>query len=119
MLLYAAILLDSVVSWYGAKYDEDQAMECPRTTFIDPEAIPKQIKYAQIELALHLITNGASFTPDNSIDKLEVGPISIDFNQPTGETSTMLPPIVQTMLAQYGSVRRSGNSANTVGLVRV
>lgn len=129
VLIYACVLLDNLVAWNGYKYYWDQAiqrLQFPRTqTLVDqmegsilPQPyIPNEIKHAQCELTLHLLNN-TSLLADNSFDKLEVGPIKVDFNQMQAGSQDLLPPVVQGLIARFGKVLRSGTGIMQANLVR-
>lgn len=127
-LMYAAILLDSLVAWFNYKWSYEQAREFPRNTFYNdsdflalqfPEPIiPPEIKHAQCELDLYLLNNTSTFLSDNSFKNLEVGPIKVEFNTSAANSQPMLPPIVEAMVSKYGKIKHSGSGIGVSTIVR-
>lgn len=118
-LIYAATLLDTLVNFFGLKETLTQSMEWPRilpTTSDYDGIIPKQIKNAQCELALYLLSND-SVIDQESLSKLSLGPIKLDFNVDTIWQS--LPPIVTAMVSGFGQIRSTNSGAvSNVALIR-
>jgi hypothetical protein len=129
VLIYACVLLDNLVAWNGYKYYWDQAiqrLQFPRSmslinqmegSLLPQPYIPNEIKAAQCELTLYLLSN-TSLLPENGFDKVEVGPIKIDFNQMAAGNQDLLPPIVQGMISRFGKVLRSGTGIMQAPLTR-
>jgi len=131
LLIYAALMLDCMVSWFGSKTITLQAREFPRTGLLellransesydyglsgmggDPysNVIPQEIKNAQCELAMYYKANpSAPINTGTNVNKIEVGPIKLDMNGLKAGEVEMLPAIVQGMISKFGKPRRSGS----------
>ena len=117
-LLYATVLLDSLVSWDGTQVDTTQRLQWPRTLSGASETeIPLDIKNAQCELILYLLAN-TSVVEDDSIDTLKVGPIQLDFNEKKAGNPDLLPAIVKGFVSRWGTVNSANFSVSTTKLVR-
>lgn len=118
-LVYATMLLDTVVDWIGEKQTTTQALKWPRILEdnLYYNEIPSELGRATCELALHLIKNTQLFESE-TIEKLTVGPIKLDFN--VDDITQLLPQLVVAMISNYGSVL-SGDAGGiqTPRLIRV
>lgn len=86
-LVTATSLLDEL-TWTGIVEDEDQPLAFPRKgSYFDPRlgyeicftagVIPNQIKIANYELGLHLLTNEGLLDNTGNVQSLSVGPINL------------------------------------------
>jgi len=119
MLQYSTLLLESLVIWKGFSQTETQALHFPIST--NEDVIPADVKYAQMELMLHLNTSTQLTSANNDFKTIEFGEVRIDMNNDATAqgTTEMLPPLVQSMLSNYGSVKTSGvNTMNSVNVIR-
>ncbi len=126
--IYATTLLDSLVAWFGYKWDYRQAREFPRAVYMNTEdrlalgfeipVLPVEIKNAQCELDLYIFKNSTSLLPSNNLDSVKVGPLEVNFNQDAPGGQELLPAIVQGMVKKWGTVKRSGNGATISNVVR-
>lgn len=129
-LVWAARLLDTQILWEGIPTDcERQALQWPRIGMYGPASdtvydaigkpiadneIPKQLKDAQAELAMYLITaDTTAEVSSEGIGNLEVGTIKIGFNGQS--VRRPIPNSVWEMISLWGS-RMTGGA--TVKLVR-
>lgn len=72
--------------------------------WISPSIVPQDVKDAQCELALSMIDGSYIFTADTSnikYDSVAVGPINVNFNNPTLESAGALPDLVVRLLGPY------------------
>ena len=108
----ATIFLDSRVKWIGDIKDQttpqalawprvyDSTVETPEDILVLGEAIPGDLKKAQFELALYLLTTGEPELT-NALDSIKVGSLSIDFNE--FKDNQLIPDTIWPMISYLGS----------------
>lgn len=118
-LLYATVLLESLVSWKYEKSTTTQRLRFPVViNGVAQTVIPESIKQAQMEMALYL-ENNDSLLVGNSLKSLSIGSIDLDFNENNAGEQSLLPPLVEGFISAYGSIKSSGGSdLQSVDLVR-
>ena len=120
-LLTAAVLLDRHIVFQGAKASPDQAMEWPRVgvhahavtdyrylgmysgwgPIGSPEAVPKAVKVAQMELALVLLAKDTTALPDTAgMKSIQADTIKIEVDP--GDRVKVIPDQVFALVAPYG-----------------
>ena len=123
-LAEATRLLDTYVAWIGEIAADTQALRWPRTGVIDPDdrvvsdtTIPLAIKNITCELAYSILQNSGFDITENTIDKLKVGPINIDFD--VMQKSNGFPKVVRDAIAFWGTLNMPvSGSLQTAKLVR-
>jgi len=118
-LIYATILLDTMVTWFGITQTTTQALQWPRSNIegVNEDTIPIPVKYATHELALHLVSNSQLFD-EETLRELEVGPINLKFN--VDDIIQVLPRLVLAFISVYGQARTGNAGAvQNVKLIRV
>lgn len=127
----ASRAIDSGTEWIGDRYDGSQLLDWPRRNawvdgwLLDPTQYPIKLVEATCEMALWLVSNSGN-TPVSSgalFDSLKIGPITIDYNEASGEPAQRhFPDVVAYLLADLGKLAAPsvpGNSvAKNVRLVR-
>lgn len=125
VLIEATRLLDQFFDWNGEiDSSSTQSLRWPRIKaydadgrVIDETIVPVLVKNATCELAYYINTTGGFDLSENALDKVKVGPITIDFSQSVRPTS--FPKIVIDMLASMGGYTvTSANGIKMVNLVR-
>lgn len=117
-------LLDTFVSWYGSIATDTQALRWPRSSVVDPDGrivsdtiIPKAIKDITCELAYSILKNSGFDISENTVDKLRVGPINIDFD--IMQKSNGFPKVVRDAVAFWGVLNLPVSGAmQTAKLIR-
>ena len=135
-LVHAARMIDRYVRFIGWKTEDTQAMEWPRAGIyydgskywsdvsyqiewevysVDDDSIPKELKYAQCEMALTLLAGDIQALPDTAgYSEISVaGAVSLVVDK--SDRVKMVPDHVMKMISHFGTL--SGNSA-TVNLAR-
>lgn len=128
-LVNATRQIDSIAEWIGEKYSRDQRLDWPRFDavvdgyYVDNTTFPQPVKEATVEMALWLMGNDGeiSQSQDAAYDSIQVGPISIDFNEKvSGAKDKYFPDIVAYILRDYAMLGEPGlPSANSVRVVRL
>lgn len=123
----ATVQLDSRVKWIGDIKDQttpqalawprvyDYTVDTPEDILVLGEAIPGDLKKAQYELALYLLTVGES-EDSNSLDSIKVGSLSIDFNE--FKDSQLIPDTVWPIISYLGSRLTPKSSVRSIALCR-
>lgn len=123
----ATLMLDSRVRWIGDIKDQstpqalawprvyDSTVETPEDILVLGQAIPEDLKRAQSELALYLLTTGESEDSDN-LDSIKVGSLTIDFNE--FKSSDLIPDTIWPYISYLGSRMSSGPRLKSVSLQR-
>lgn len=126
-LRQATTYLDARVDWIGDIKDQvtPQALAWPRvydSTAATPEdilvlgaAVPQDLKNAQCELALYLITSGEP-SSSNDLDAIKVGSLSIDFNE--FKPNQLIPDTVWSMISYLGSRITPKDQVKSVDVIR-
>lgn len=117
-------LLDTFVTWIGDIATDEQALRWPRTNVYDPDGrvvsdttIPQAIKDITCELAYSILQNSGFDITENTIDKLRVGPINIDFD--VMQKSNGFPKVVRDAVAFWGTLNMPVSGAmQTAKLIR-
>ena len=112
-LVTASRLLDEHVKWTGSSNTSTQALQFPRIDVFDrhgvefsAEIIPKFLKDATAELAMHLLDEDRTKDPDTKgFSEIEAGPISIKVDK--FDRRSVIPDSVRAMVQFYGTVRSS------------
>jgi len=124
----ATTFLDARVDWVGDVKDQitPQALAWPRvydSTLATPEdvlvlgqEIPQDLKNAQCELALFLLTSGEP-SSSNDLDSIKVGSLAIDFNE--FKSSQLIPDTIWSMISYLGSRFTPKDQIKSVNLVRI
>ena len=123
-LLWATRLLDTHYDFRGFPVSLSQALRWPRTgifnrdgIYISPLTIPKDIKMAQMELALSLLLEDRTIDSDTiGLKSLKVDVIQLEFD--SSQTKEPITQSVQSLLAPYGTYLMSANTPVNVQLVR-
>jgi hypothetical protein len=123
-LAEATRLLDLFVKWNGYIASISQRLRWPRINVIDADGrvvdsgtIPQAIKNATCELAYSILSNDGFDISENPIDKVKVGPISVDFD--INQKSIGFPKIVRDIIASWGDLQIQPSSGlQTAKLVR-
>lgn len=124
LLQEATRALDLYYKWIGYRATETQALGWPRkyATYSDfreiPEdVIPSAVIYATCDLAFHIFTNSGLNVPENDLDMIKVGSITIDFNDFKGPNG--FPKTVLSYLGYYGeSIVPNSGGISTPRLIR-
>lgn len=121
-LAEATRLLDTFVEWIGDIATETQALRWPRDNVYDADGrailntvIPTGVKNIVYELAYNILKNSGFDISENSVDKLKVGPISLDFD--VQQKSNGFTKVVRDMIANWGVLQL--NSSATVGTAKL
>lgn len=126
-LIWAARVIDSRIEWMGQRSSSTQAMSWPRAYVPDPDpaylpddslygyipidVIPSDIKVAQFEMALALISGDITAQPSTTgINSLAVGSLKLDFAGNSQQPNTF-PRQVDELLCKYGVVRVSNKAS--------
>jgi len=123
----ATVFLDSRVSWIGDIKDQttpqalawprvyDFSADTPEDILVLGEAIPTDLKRAQFELALYLLTSGE---PDssNDLDSIKVGSLAIDFNE--FKESELVPDTIWSIISYLGSRLSPKSQVRSIALSR-
>lgn len=124
----ATITLDARVDWIGDVKDQttpqalawprvyDDSIPTPEDILVLGEAIPKDLKNAQCELALYLLTNGEP-TSSNDLDAIKVGSLAIDFNE--FKSAQLVPDTIWSMISYLGSRFTPKDQIKSVNMVRM
>ena len=103
-LLTSVSLLDNAVLWAGEKRYERQDLEFPRKNIrgLPEDLIPKNIKTAQLELALLLLQTDLT-APQTSpeISSIQVESIKLQYNR--AERSKIIPDSILALVSVYTS----------------
>jgi hypothetical protein len=108
-LLWATILLDTLIEWDGARQSETQALAWPRINAVDKDGyvvrmstIPVQVKRAQAELAMLLISENRMA----EIDAKGIKELWIDrftrFVFDKEDVKTVIPEYIMSLISQFG-----------------
>lgn len=125
LLIESTRLLDQFFNWTGRMdVNSTQSLRWPRLEAYDIDqrlignkVIPAPIKYAVCELAYFLYSGDGFGIGENTLDKLKVGPITLDFSK-TVKTPAF-PKIVTDTIGVLGYCNSLGdNSVKIVNLVR-
>lgn len=132
LIIQATRQLDWYFEWEGFKSIYNQPRDWPRMSvyrdfldYVDATTIPWEVQHATGELALWLMTQGDNVpVPDNNMySKIDVGTISIDFNDNAAVPSQRyVPDKVVSIVSAFGLYSDpdvpSANKARSVRLVR-
>jgi len=138
-LLWATKVLNSRVSWKGARASSSQALDWPRAyvenpdfaSIIDPatslpieeliylpaDSIPDAIKWAQCELALSLIAADPTLDPATA-GFTSIGLPGISLGIDKTDKPSVLPRAVRDLVVTFGSIIDTAGGSRTVKLVR-
>lgn len=120
----ATRLLDTFVTWNWSIASTTQSLRWPRRGATDQDGraildtqVPANIKDIVCELAYSILSAGGFDISDNAIDKIKVGPISVDFD--LGQRSPGFTKIVRDAIAHWGFLTLpSSSSVKTARLIR-
>lgn len=132
LLIQATRQLDWYFEWEGLKSLYNQPLDWPRMSvyrdfldYVDSTTIPWEVQHATGELALWLMTHGDAVpvADTNMYSKIDVGPISIDFNDNAAvPAQRYVPDKVVAILSVFGLYNDpevpSANKARSIRLVR-
>lgn len=112
-LVMATNRIDSEV-FQGRRTDLDQALQWPRSwgsAFVDADTIPRELKIATFEMALHYLKMKAGeFTVDENdletLDKYKIGPLDVQIKG--NVKADRLPSKVKRLLQAIGPQAWSG-----------
>lgn len=100
-------LLDLFIQWNGNIASDSQRLRWPRKNVVDTDnrivdsnSIPQSIKDATCELAYNLLVNSGFDISENPVDKIKIGPISLDFD--LAQKSAGFPKIVRDIISNWG-----------------
>lgn len=124
LVVNASRALDTYITWEGQKTSQDQSMEWPRTGAYDKigiaydnDVIPMPVKFATYELAYYLFGNGGLNFSEQSVDRVKVGPIDVEFTKKSVDSG--IPKFIEQLIAHIGSSDVVGNNSVMVArLVR-
>lgn len=125
LVIQASRSLDMYMTWSGFKSSPSQSMEWPRSNaydkiglLYDSATIPAPIKFATMELAYHILSNAGLNFQEQSVDKVKVGPIDIQFADRSVDPG--IPGFIEQLVSHIGSpiVVGGGKRAYTVRLER-
>jgi hypothetical protein len=125
LLISATRYLDLYLDWDGMRVSQDQALEWPRTGAYDKTGceysstiIPMPVKFATYELAYHMLVNGDLSFEDQSIDRVKVGSIDVQFTERSVDSG--IPKSIEAIVRHIGSTNlASASSVRCVPLERV
>ena len=123
-LAEATRLLDLFVDWIGEIATDTQALRWPRVGVVDMDGrivsdltVPQSIKNITCELAYNILVNSGFDVSENTVDKLRVGPISVDFD--VQQKSNGFTKLVRDAISHWGSLNMpSSSGVGTAKLVR-
>lgn len=125
LLIESTRLLDQHFTWSGfIPSSSTQSLRWPRSgvydidqRLIDKDVIPKQVKYAVCELAYSIYLGNGFNIEENTIDKLKIGPIVVDFSKTSKDPA--FPKIVTDLLNILGFQNTvNSNAVKVVTLMR-
>lgn len=124
LVVNASRALDSFMEWAGYKASQTQSMEWPRTGTYDKagfayasDAIPMPVKFAVYELAYYMLSNGGLNFAEQSVDRVKVGPVDVEFTK--GGVDSGIPKYVEALIAHIGDpVLAGGLSMYTAKVIR-
>lgn len=98
-------------TFQGRRTDLDQALQWPRSAFVDADIIPRELKIATFEMALHYLKMKAGeFTVDENdletLDKYKIGPLDVQIKG--NVKADRLPSKVKRLLQAIGPQVWSG-----------
>lgn len=109
-LIHATSLLDTLVTWRGAKASTTQALQWPRLNVIDLQTglvmdstvIPQWLTIATAELAWHLVQDNPTLEAASlGLDSLRLGPLTLNFGSSAEQRVALFPPQVRLIIAPY------------------
>lgn len=116
-LIQSTRVIDSNFIWIGDIFTDTQALRWPRENAYDIDereiattVIPIPIKDAVCELALFILTSSGYDAEVNDLNKIRVGPITLDFDDRA--VSKSIPNSVLELLAFYGNFKGSSKSGS-------
>jgi len=121
-IVNATRALDNICNWIGEQYSRDQLLRWPRTNAwienfqIDVTITPLPVKDATCEMALWLMsTSGATSEQENeAYQRIQVGPLRIQFNDKSGTPATRyMPDVVAQILRDYATFESPGTPGGT------
>lgn len=121
LLVNASRLLDHYMDWFGTAVADEtvQAMSWPRDGVhdVDNDIVPQRVKNATFELANHIAGTGGVSADLAEVNKLKIGPISIDLD--SEGSGYLLPPQISRILSNLGVAKGlPKNGVSVVSLVR-
>lgn len=123
-VITASRYLDQYMTWTGQRATSDQAMEWPRINTFDKtgrpyaiDIVPGPVRFATFELAYYIVENGGLSFASQSVDRVKVGPVDVEFTQNSVDEG--IPSFVENLVAHIGSSDVAGpGSARSVRLIR-
>lgn len=123
-VITASRYLDQYMTWIGQKSTSDQSMEWPRINTFDKtgrpyanDIVPGPVKFAAFELAYFIVENGGLSFASQTVDRVKVGPVDVEFSQNSVDEG--IPSFVENLVAHIGSSDVAGRSAaRSVRLIR-
>jgi hypothetical protein len=111
-MVWATRLLDEQIDWNSVVADGDQALQWPRLYLydalgneIEEDAIPDQLKNAEIEFAFWLLqADRLADVQSDGVGKIVIGGIEIEF-QASGQPRRVVPDGVYEMVAAWGDLK--------------
>lgn len=109
-LIWATRLLDELVEWQGWKATQEQALRWPRSGVLDRDSyytlvlgsLPAFLTRATAELARHLLEGDRTQERSFGLQSVRADAVDVVFDK--HDVKPILPPSVQSMIAQYGLV---------------
>lgn len=124
-VITASRSLDMYMTWEGYQATTSQSMEWPRNGASDKtgrsyanDIIPGPVKFATFELAYYIIENGGLSFAQQSIDRVKVGPVDVEFTPQSVDAG--IPSFVENLISHIGRSDLVGpQMAKSVPLVRL
>lgn len=110
-------VLETLCAWDYSKTDSDQDLAFPRNG--DTE-VPEDIKIAQMEIALEIISQGVvSFTEESDeLKSLKAGSASLSFYEKLSNPMTIINNVTKSRVSPYGYCNFGSGTVTAVPLVR-
>lgn len=123
-VITASRTLDQYITWIGLRSTSEQSMEWPRSGTFDKtgrpyadDIVPGPVRFASFELAYYILENGGLSFASQTIDRVKVGPVDVEFSQNSVDEG--IPSFVENLIAHIGTSDVVGpRSARSVNLVR-
>lgn len=123
-IITASRYLDQYMTWMGEKASSIQAMEWPRMGTYDKtgrsypnDIIPGPVRFATFELAYYILDNGGLSFASQSIDRVKVGSVDVEFSE--NYVDEGIPSFVEALVQHIGRTDLVDHSAaRSVNLVR-
>lgn len=108
LVISASRSLDQFITWSGQKTSDTQSMEWPRNNAYDKtgrlypnNVIPGPVRFAAFELAYYMLQNGGLSFAEQSVDRVKVGPVDVEFSEKS--TDSGIPNFIEALVSHIGS----------------